>query len=107
MNEPKAKQDLTPFMLTAFGLRNALTNQLEFAKRLTQALIESGALTQEAAEAVLLGTATAAEKRAGPHPAGTSHHLDALAEPQREHAQGLRGVTRKLGAKRAKAVASA
>jgi hypothetical protein len=95
------------YALAGFGLRAALSNQVDFAKRLTQALVESGALTKQAAEAVLLGTAEAAEKRAGPHPLGTSHYLDALAEPQREHAQALRGVTRKLGVRKPKAAASA
>ncbi len=92
------RPDLTPYALTSLGLRQVLTSQLEFAKRLAEALVESGALTKEAAEAVLLGTAEAAEKKAGPvQPLGQSHFSDALKEPMREHALALRGVTKKIG----------
>src|SRR5947209_4274253 len=81
MSDPQ-RPDLTPYALTSLGLRQVLASQLEFARRLIDALIASGALTTEAAEAVLLGTADAAEKKAGPaHPLGQSHFSDALKEP--------------------------
>jgi len=102
------RPDLTPYALTSLGLRQVLTSQLEFAKRLIDALVASGALTAEAAQAVLLGIADAAEKKAGPAQLlGQSHFSDALKEPMREHALALRGVTRKIGAKRAKAPSAA
>jgi hypothetical protein len=103
------RPDLTPYALTSLGLRQVLNSQLEFAKRLTDALVASGALTREAAEGVLLGIADAAERKAGPaQPLGQSHFGDALKEPMREHALALRGVSRKLGsAKRAKVAADA
>lgn len=87
------------------GLRLALLAQFEFANRLTKALVESGALTAEAAEQVLLGTAKARDKVAAP----------ALAEPRKSpyfmtvlpylaaHASRLRGIAKKLGAKPEKA----
>jgi hypothetical protein len=98
------RPDLTPYALTSLGLRQVLTSQLEFAKRLTEALVASGALTAEAAEAVLRGTADAAEKKAGAvQPLGQSPFSDALKEPMREHALTLRGAAKKIGARRAKA----
>jgi polyhydroxyalkanoate synthesis regulator phasin len=102
------RPDMTPYALTSLGLRQVLTSQLELAKRLIDALVASGALTAEAAEAVLLGIADAAEKKAGrAQPLGESHFSDALKEPMREHAQALRGITKKIGARRAKAAGTA
>jgi len=92
------RPDLTPYALTSLGLRQVLTSQLELARRLIDALVASGALTAEAAQAVLLGTADAAEKKAGPvQSLGQSHFSDALKEPMREHALALRSATRKIG----------
>ena len=102
------RPDLTPYALTSLGLRQVLASQLEFATRLIDALIESGALTKETAQAVLLGIADAAEKKAGAaQPLGQSHFSDALKEPLREHALALRGATKKIGARRAKAASTA
>ena len=90
---------------TGSALRLALLAQFEFANRLTNALVDSGALTAEAAEAVLLGTATALDKHTRPtvETAITSMYFKMVAPHLASHASGLRGVARKLGPKPLKA----
>jgi hypothetical protein len=92
---------------TGSALRLALLAQLEFANRLTKALVESGALTAEAAEAVLLGTATALDKHTKPkvETAITSMYFKMVAPQLESHASGLRGIARNLGAKQVDAAA--
>ena len=83
------------------GLRLALLSDFELANRLIKALVASGALTAEAAEAVLVGTATALEKEAAPAmaaPNSKSMYFQAVLSRLSGYASGLRGVTKKLGA---------
>jgi hypothetical protein len=86
---------------TGSALRLALLAQFEFASRLTKALVESGALTAEAAEDALLGTAAALDKHTKPkvETAITSMYFKMVAPHLESHASGLRGIARKLSAK--------
>jgi hypothetical protein len=86
---------------TGSALRLALLAQLEFANRLTNALVQSGTLTAEAAEDVLLGTAAALDKHTKPkvETAITSMYFKMVAPHLESHASSLRGVARKLGAR--------
>jgi hypothetical protein len=90
---------------TGSALRLALLAQLEFANRLTKALVDSGALTAEAAEDVLLGTAASLDKHTKPkvETAITSMYFKMVAPHLASHANGLRGVALRLGAKQLKA----
>ena len=87
------KNETQNTILRGLALLNALTAQLEFAKRLTRAIVQSGLLPACVAQDVLLGTAIAVEKRAGKRSEpGKSSHQDYVAEQLRNHAQGLRGL---------------
>jgi hypothetical protein len=94
--------DLTPYALSGLALRYALTAQLEYANRLTAALIASGALSAQAADEVLRGTGAAVEKLGGQRPEtpGKSPMQDMLLENLRGYAQGMRGVAKKILSKR-------
>jgi hypothetical protein len=108
MSEKDKDKERDSFTLQANignGLRLALLAQFEFTNRLTKALVDSGALTAEAAEGVLLGTATALDKHAKPkfETAKGSIYFQLVTPHLESHASGLRGIAKKLGPKPLKA----